>query len=132
MLKKVQKKRAEEKPNLKQELEKFKPLHEIHPTTETLNLIQKVRANPESYKEKRIDGIIVRTSMEEIWKIRKLNQSGTITKDPYKILEGQINFYKELYCSTTKDLYGPESSLFFDNPNIPKLTDDLKNLWRVR
>lgn len=70
--------------------------------------------------------------MEEIQKIRKLNQSGTITKDPYKILEGQINFYKELYCSTTKDLYGPKSSLFFDNPNIPKLTDDLKNLWRVR
>ena len=66
MLKKVQKKRAEEKPNLTQELEKFKPLHEIHPTTETLNLIQKVQANPESYKEKRIDGIIVRTSMEEI------------------------------------------------------------------
>lgn len=54
--------------------------------------------------------------------------SGVITTDPFKILESLRNFYKDLYNSTKVNLDSPRSRLFFHNPNIPKITDDLRNL----
>ena len=118
-------------------------LHEIHPTAETLQLLENVKADLEYYEGKKVDGKIARVrarwyehgeksskyllNLEErndIRKhIRKLNLSGVITTDPFK-----INFYKDLYSSTKVNLDSPKASLFFDNPNIPKLTDDFRNL----
>ena len=48
--------------------------------------------------------------------IRKLNLSGVITCDPYKIL------YKDLYTSKHPNL---DCKLFFENGNIPKLSEEL-------
>ena len=57
--------------------------------------------------------------------IRKLNLSGVITCDPYKILESGKNFYKDLYTSKHPNLDSDESKLFFENGNIPKLSEEL-------
>ena len=54
--------------------------------------------------------------------------SDVITTDPFKILESLRNFNKDLYNSMKVNLDSPGSRLFFHNPNIPKITDDLRNL----
>ena len=60
--------------------------------------------------------------------IRKLNLSGVITTNPFEILEAEKTYYKNLYSSKQVNIDCQESSQCFDNPNIPKLTDDWKNL----
>ena len=48
--------------------------------------------------------------------------------DPYTILEDQKKYYKNLYSSKTVNIDCHERSSFFDNPTIPKLSDDLKKI----
>ena len=54
--------------------------------------------------------------------------SGVIISDPYTILEGQKKYYKNLYSSKSVNPNRHVSSSFFDNPTIPKLSDDLKKI----
>ena len=102
----------------------------------------------DSYEEKKVEGIIVRSrarwhehgekstkyflnleKRNHIRKhIRKLNLSGVITTNPFEILEAEKTYYKNLYSSKQVNIDCQESSQFFDNPNIPKLTDDWKKL----
>ena len=54
-----------------------------------------------------------------------MNLSGVITCDPYKILESSKNCYKDFYTSKHPNLDSDESKLFFENGNIPKLSEEL-------
>ena len=60
--------------------------------------------------------------------IRKLHVSGVIITDPFKIGEEQADYYKKLYKSRETDLNDPESKQFFKDTNIPKLSNDMRNL----
>jgi len=97
--------------------------------------------------KKKVEGIIVRSrarwhkhgekstkyflnleKRNHIRKHRKLNLSGVITTNPFEILEVEKTYYKNLYSSKQLNTDCQESSQFFDNPYIPKLTDDLRKL----
>ena len=64
--------------------------------------------------------------------IRKLNLSGVITSNPFEILEGAKTFYKNLYTSKHVDLNGEDSRGFFENENIPKLSEEFKEICEGR
>ena len=56
--------------------------------------------------------------------MRKLNINGSITTDPFNILNEQRRFYQELYTSRNKDNEAIES--FLKDLLIPKLSEDQK------
>lgn len=60
--------------------------------------------------------------------IRKLNLSGIITTDQFEMLEAEETYYKNLYSLKQLNIDCQESSQFFDNTDIPKLTEDLRKL----
>lgn len=136
-----------EESELLEKIDRLKTIHESNPSNKTFNNLEKAKVDLDSYEEKKVEGIIVRSrarwheygekstkyflNLEKryhICKHRKLNLSGVITTDPYKILEAEKNYNKILYSSKQLDIDCEESSQFFDNPNIPKLTDEWKKL----
>ena len=56
--------------------------------------------------------------------MRKLNINGSITTDPFKILNEQRRFYQELYTSRNRDNEAIES--FLKDLLIPKLSEEQK------
>ena len=56
--------------------------------------------------------------------MRKLNINGSITTDPFLILNKQQSFYQELYASRNKNNEAIES--FLKNLLIPKLSGEQK------
>jgi len=64
-----------------------------------------------------------------VCKHRKLNLSGVITTDPFQILKAEKTYYKNFYSAKKLNTDCQESSKFFDKPNIPKLTNDLRKLY---
>ena len=63
---------------------------------------------------------------------RKLNLSGVITSNPFEILEGVKTFYKNLDTSKRIDLNGVDSGSFFKNENIPKFSEEFKEICEGR
>ena len=61
-----------------------------------------------------------------------MNLSGVITSNPFEILEGVKTFYKDLYTSKRVDLNGEDSRGFFENENIPKLSEEFKEICEGR
>lgn len=64
--------------------------------------------------------------------IRKLNLSGVITSSPFEILGGAKIFYKNLHLSKCVDLNVEDSGGFFENENIPKLSEEFKEICKGR
>ena len=54
--------------------------------------------------------------------VRKLHISGVISTDPFRIMDSQRQFYRNLYQSRNVNLNCVESSIFFNNPNLPSST----------
>jgi len=54
--------------------------------------------------------------------VRKLHISGVISTDPFMIMESQRTFYMNLYRSRNVNLDNAESWIFFDNPNLPRIS----------
>ena len=57
--------------------------------------------------------------------IRKLYVSGTISTNPFEIMDAQKHFYSKLYTKQTIDLDGEDTKIFFENSNILRLSDKL-------
>ena len=146
--KKVARKKKKEESDLLKNYERLKVVHELNPSDDTFYNLEKIKSELELLEERKTEGIIVRArarchehgeksnkhflSLEKrnhIRKhVRKLNLSGVITYYPYKILESGKNFYKDLYTSKHPNLNSDESKLFFENGNIPKLSEELYKL----
>ena len=136
----------------KEELESLKAyekvIQELCPSDDSLYNLEKIKAQLELIEEKMTEGIIVRArarwhefgeksskyflnleKKNHICKhIRKLNLSGVITSNPFKILEGAKFFYKNLYTSKCVDLNVEDSRGFFENENIPKLSEEFTEI----
>ena len=56
--------------------------------------------------------------------IRKLHISGVISTDPLSIMNAQKQFYTKLYSSSKTTLDTPDATLFFENPNLSKLSNE--------
>ena len=53
--------------------------------------------------------------------------SGVISTDPLSIINSQKQFYTKLYSSCKTKLDTPEATAFFENPNLPKLSNEASN-----
>ena len=56
--------------------------------------------------------------------IRKLYVSGSISADPFEILNAEKLFYRKLYAKQREHRISDENS-FLTNPNILRLSDEL-------
>ena len=132
--------------------ETLKVIHELCPSDDSFYNLEKIKAQLELMEQKKTEGIIVRArahwheygeksnkyflnleKRNHIRKhIRKLNLSGVITSNPFEILEGVKTFYKSLYTSKRVDLNGEDSRGFFENENIPKLSEEFKEICEGR
>ena len=56
--------------------------------------------------------------------IRKLHISGVISTNPLSIMEAQKQFYTKLYSSSKTKLDTPDAAIFFENPNLSKLSSE--------
>ena len=54
--------------------------------------------------------------------ISKLYISGVISTDPISIMNAQKQFYTKLYSSSKTKLDTPDAAIFFENPNLSKLS----------
>ena len=57
--------------------------------------------------------------------IRKLYVSGTISTNPFEIMDAENRFYSKLYSKQTINLDGEDTKIFFENSNILRLSDEL-------
>ena len=57
--------------------------------------------------------------------IRKLHISGVISTDPLSIMNAQKQFYTKLYSSSKTTLDTSDAALFFENPNLSKLSNEV-------
>ena len=102
---------------------------------------QPYRVN-EVFYDKKVEGIIIRSHHEYGEKnskyflnlekrnnikkrIRKLYVSGTISTNPFEIMDAQNSFYSKLYSKQTINLDGEDTKIFFENSNILRLSDEL-------
>ena len=146
------KRKKEELELLLKTYETLKVIHELCPLDDSFYNLEKIKAQLELIEEKKMEGIIVRARAH--WReygeksnkyflnlekrnhirkhIRKLNLSGIITSNPFKILEDAKTFYKNLYTSKHVDFNGEDSRGFFENENIPKLSEEFKEICEGR
>ena len=144
--------RKKEELELLKTYQTLKVIHELCPTDDSFYNLEKIKAQLELIEEKKTEGIIVRArarwheygeksnkyflnleKRNHIRKhIRKLNLSGVIMSNPFEILEGVKTFYKNLYTSKRVDLSGEDSRGFFENENIPKLSEEFKEICEGR
>ena len=57
--------------------------------------------------------------------IRKLYISGTISTDPFEIMDAKKLFYSNLYKRQRTNQNSEEADLFLKNPNISRLSEEL-------
>ena len=57
--------------------------------------------------------------------IRKLYVSGSISADPFEILNAEKLFYSKLYTKQRVNLLSDETNSFLTNPNILRLSEEL-------
>ena len=54
------------------------------------------------------------------------NHNNEMIGDPNEILRKEKYFYKTLYATNHTNPDAKENYIFFKNPNLPKLTEDMK------
>ena len=100
---------------------------------EFFGIIVRARARWHEYGEKSHKYFLNLEKRNHIHKhIRKLNLSGVITSNPYVILEDAKTFYKNFYTSKRVDLNVEDSTGFFENENIPQLSEEFKEICEGR
>ena len=57
--------------------------------------------------------------------IRKLFVNGSISSDPFEILNAEKCFYRKLYSKQRVNLNNDEANSFFQNPNLRRLSEEL-------
>ena len=148
------KKRARSRKGKEAQLEKeyvsAKQIYENDSCENNLNMLITAREKKESFYEERTRGIIIRArarwheygeksskyflnleKRNHVKKhMRKLHNNNSLTTDPTVILAKQKRFYQDLYTSTctNKCLNNNAIETFLMNLNIPKLTDEQKDL----
>ena len=136
--------KLEEELNLKYQhaLKKFQQ----NPSDATKLEIEKLKREIETLYDEKVEGIIVRSrarwhehgeknskyflnleKRNNIKKhIRKLYISGTISTNPFQILNAQKSFYSKLYERQQTHQDNDTAGRFFENPNISKLSEELR------
>ena len=146
------KKRARSRKDKEAQLEKeyasAKQIYEIDSCENNLNMLITAREKIESFYEEKTRGIIIRArarwheygeksskyflnleKRNHVEKhMRKLHINNSFTTDPTVILAEQKRFYQDLYTSGNKCLNNDAIETFLMNLNIPKLTDEQKDL----
>ena len=64
--------------------------------------------------------------------VRKLHISGVISTDPFMILDSQRKFYLNLYRSRNVNQDNAESSIFFNSPNLPRISHESRIICEGR
>ena len=115
-----------------------------NPSNVTKQEAEKLKSELEALYDQKVEGIIVRSrarwhehgeknskyflNLEKgnhIKKhIRKLYISGTISTDPFQIMDAQKSFYSKLYQRQQKNQNSAEANCFLDNPSIAKLSEE--------
>ncbi|KAL9961456.1 hypothetical protein ACROYT_G030398 [Oculina patagonica] len=106
---------------------------------------EKLKSELEALYDEKVEGIIIRSrarwhehgekntkyflnleKRNNIKKhIRKLFVSGSISTDPFEILNAEKCFYRKLYSKQKVNLNGDEANFFFQNPNLKRLSEEL-------
>ena len=136
-------KQQEEELNFKYQ-SAFKRLQE-NPNDEARLEAENLKNELEALYDKKVEGIIIRSRVrwhehggknskyflnlekrDSIKKhIRELHVSGTISTNPFEIMDAQNRFYSKLYSKQTINLDGEDTKIFFENSNILRLSDEL-------
>ena len=95
----------------------------------TRGIIIRARARWHKYGEKSSKYFLNLEKRSHVKKhMRKLHNNNSSTTDPTVVLAEQKRFYQDLYTSTNKCLNNNAIETFLMNLNIPKLTDEQKDL----
>ena len=131
--------RNEREQKLQEEYAKAKFIIETDPNDRNANTLNSAKDTLELFYEEKVKGIIIRArarwhehgeylNLEKRNHIKKhmskLKMDGSITTDPFNILNEQRNFYQELYSSRNKNNEAIES--FLKDLLIPKLSEEQK------
>ena len=136
--------RRKQEEELNQKYQASLSAFQINPCDNTRVTMERCKRDLELLYEDKVEGIILRArarwhehgeknskyflnleKRNHIKKhIRKLHISGVISTDPFKIMDSQRQFYSNLYKSKNVNLESVESTFFFDNPLLPKLSSD--------
>ena len=120
---------------------------EQDPSDSNLNTLNEAKEILESYDEEKTKGVIIRArarwhehgerstkyflnlqKRNHVKKhIRKVLISGSITSDPFRILNEQKRFYYSLYKSNVTDEDRENGNAFLNNLNIPRLSSVEQN-----
>ena len=142
--KKKAKERSAMEKNLQQVYEEATKKFEQDPSDSNLNTLNEAKEILESYYEEKTRGVIIRArarwhehgerstkyflnleKRNHVKKhIRKLLISGSITSDPFGILNEQKRFYHSLYKSNVTDEDRENGNEFLNNLNIPRLSEE--------
>ena len=136
--------RNEREQKLQEEYAKVKFIFETDPNDQNANTLNSAKDTLELFYEEKVKGIIIHSrarwhehgekstkyflnleKRNHIKKhMRKLNINGSITTDPFNILNEQQSFYQELYRSRNMNNEAMES--FLKDLLIPKLSEEQK------
>ena len=115
-----------------------------NPSNVTKQEAEKLKSELEAFYDQKVEGIIVRSrarwhehgernskyflNLEKgnhIKKhIRKLYISGTISTDPFQIMDAHKSFYSKVYQRQQTNQKSAEAKRFLDNPSIAKLSEE--------
>lgn len=140
--------RREEENTLQKNLQEAQINFQRQPNDETKKELDFCQTQMETFYDKRIEGIIIRSkarwhecgeksnkyflSLEKRNNVRKhicklcLHVSGVITTEHKNILDASSDFYKNLYSSQRNVFQNDNLNTFLGNPNIPKLSEEQK------
>ena len=106
-------------------MERYKSELELMYDKKVEGLIIRVRARWHEHGEKNSKYFLNLEKRNHIKKhIRKLHISGVISTNPLSIMEAQKQFYTKLYSSSKTKLDTPDAAIFFENPNLSKLSNE--------
>ena len=144
--KKKNKEKIQKEKSLQNKYEKLKIAYENNPTVVNFEQLNEVKETLEWFYEQKTKGIIIRArgrwhehgernskyflnleKRNQVKKhIRKLVLNGSITTNPFDILNEQKRFYSDLYQSKTSDENKESVNAFLNELNIPKLSEEQK------
>ena len=106
-------------------MERYKSELELMYDKKAEGLIIRARARWHEHGEKNSKYFLNLEKRNHIKKhIRKLYISGVISTDPLSIMSAQKQFYTKLYSSSKTKLDTPDAAIFFENPNLSKLSNE--------
>ena len=109
-------------------MDKFKNELEILYDERVEGIVVRARARWHEHGEKSSKYFLNLEKRNNIKKhVRKLYLSGSVSTDPFEILNAEKLFYSKLYSRQRVDLNSEQAKSFLENPNILKLSDELSS-----